>query len=154
MSPSLQSEIIIAATPDRVLQILTDFAAYPAWNPFIRRIAGEPVPGTRLAVQLVPPGSRGMTLHPTVLEARPERTLRWLGHLGVRGIFDGEHTLPIESLGPDQVRFVQNERFSGLLAPAISRLIARGTHDGFVAMNAALKAHAEATSPPVALAAA
>jgi hypothetical protein len=154
MSTSLHSEIIIAASPARVWQVLTDFDAYPDWNPFIRRIAGQPVAGTRLEVQLVPPGSRGMTLRPTVLEARPERALRWLGHLGVPGIFDGEHTLRIESLSPEQVRFVQSERFTGLLAPAISRLIARGTHEGFEAMNAALKVRAEAATLPVALMAA
>ncbi len=154
MSPSLHSEIVIAAAPTQVWQILTDFAAYPAWNPFVRRIAGAPVAGTRLEVHLAPPGSRGMTLRPTLLEVLPERTLRWLGHLGAPGIFDGEHTLHIEPLGPNQVRFVQSEHFTGLLAPLISRLIMRGTHAGFVEMNAALKARAEASSPALAHAAA
>jgi len=42
------SEIEIQATADRVWQVLTDFARYPEWNPFIRRISGEPKEGTRL----------------------------------------------------------------------------------------------------------
>ena len=36
------SEIDIQAPAERVWQVLTDFASYPEWNPFIRRINGEP----------------------------------------------------------------------------------------------------------------
>lgn len=144
MSTSLHSEIVIDASAQRVWHILTDFDAYPDWNPFIRRIAGRPLTGARLEVQLVPPGSRGMTMRPTVLEACPGHLLRWLGHLGVRGLFDGEHTFQIEPAGTDRVRFVQSERFAGALAPVILRFIAHGTRQGFAMMNEALKARAEA----------
>ena len=37
----LHSEIVIDASPERVWDVLTDFASYPQWNPFIRRISGE-----------------------------------------------------------------------------------------------------------------
>jgi uncharacterized protein YndB with AHSA1/START domain len=37
----LHSEIEIAASAERVWDILTDFAACPQWNPFIRRFSGE-----------------------------------------------------------------------------------------------------------------
>jgi hypothetical protein len=147
MSTSLHSEIMIDASPERVWAILTDFEAYPTWNPFIRRIAGQPVTGTRLEVQLVPLGSRGMTFRPTVLEALPNRSLRWLGHLGLRGVFDGEHSLQIEPVGENQVRFVQSEHFSGALATMLLRLIGPGTQQGFLAMNEALKVRAEAPTP-------
>ena len=43
MSTSLHSEIMIDASARRVWAILTDFEAYPTWNPFIRRIAGQPM---------------------------------------------------------------------------------------------------------------
>ena len=36
----LHSEIEIDASAERVWGILTDFASYPEWNPFIRRISG------------------------------------------------------------------------------------------------------------------
>ena len=147
MVAQLHTEIGIEATPRRVWEILTDFAAYPAWNPFIPRISGSPTAGSRLAVQLRPPEGRGLRMRPTVLAATPARELRWLGHLGVRGLFDGEHRFRIEPLAADRVRFVQEERFTGLLAPLLMRFIERGTRRGFETMNQALKARAEQPAP-------
>jgi hypothetical protein len=146
MSSQLHTNIPIQATPQRVWEILTDFAAYPAWNPFVPRISGPVAPGSRLDVQLQPRGGRGMRMRPTVLAAAPSRELRWLGHLAVPGLFDGEHGFRIEPLGTDCVRFIQEERFSGLLAPLVLRLVERSTRQGFEAMNLALKARAEQPS--------
>jgi hypothetical protein len=140
----LHSEIEIDASAERVWRILTDFASYPQWNPFIRRISGEPATGERLEVRLQPPGSRGITLRPTVLNAEPNRELRWLGRLLVKGLFDGEHSLAIQQLGENRVRFVQSEAFNGLLVPLLSRSLDNNTRRGFEEMNRALKEQAEA----------
>src|SRR5215218_590968 len=101
----LQASTDIEASAERVWQVLTDFDSYPDWNPFIRRIVGTPAPGARLEVRIEPPGRRGMTFRPVVLAAEPERELRWLGRLGMRGLFDGEHVLLIEPVQPARVRF-------------------------------------------------
>jgi hypothetical protein len=142
----LHSETAIQANPERVWDVLTDFAAYPEWNPFIPRITGSLETGSRLDVQLQRPGSRGVRMRPTVQAAEPPRELRWLGHLGIPGLFDGEHRFRIEAVGTDRVRFVQEERFSGLLAPLVLRFLERGTRQGFEAMNRAIKARAEQLS--------
>ena len=113
----LHSEIEIDASAERVWRLLTDFASYPEWNPFIRSISGQPTPGERLEVRIEPPGGRGMTFRPTVLTAEDNRELRWLGHLLVPGLFDGEHSLTIQPLGENRARFVQREAFKGLLVP-------------------------------------
>jgi hypothetical protein len=144
---TLHTAIEIEAPAERVWAILADLPAYPAWNPFIRRIAGELAPGARLEVRLEPPGGMGITLRPTVLAVDAARELRWLGHLLVRGLFDGEHRLAIEALGAGRVRFVQEERFSGLLVPLLAKSLETHTRPGFEAMNRALKARAEAAAP-------
>ena len=146
MASRLRSETAIKASPQRVWDVLTDFAAYPEWNPFIPRNSGSLETGSRLDVQLQPPGGRGVRMRPTVQAAEPTRELRWLGHLGIPGLFDGEHRFRIEAVGPDRVCFVQEEHFTGLLAPFVLRFVERGTQQGFEAMNQALKARAEQLS--------
>ncbi len=141
----LHSEIEIAASAERVWDILTDFASYPQWNPFIRNISGQPTPGERLEVRLEPPGGRAMTFKPKVLNAEPNRELRWLGHLLVPGLFDGEHSFTIQPLEGNRVRFVQREAFKGLLVPLFARSLETNTQRGFEEMNRALKERAGIT---------
>ena len=140
----LHSEIEIDAPAERVWHLLTDFASYPQWNPFIRSIRGQPIRGEGLEVRIEPPGGRGMTCKPKVLDAEDNRELRWLGHLLVSGLFDGEHSFTIESLAKNRVRFVQREAFKGLLVPLFARSLETNTQRGFEEMNRALKERAEA----------
>jgi hypothetical protein len=139
----LHTEIDIAAAPERVWEILTDFASYPRWNPFIRHIDGTPEAGKTLRARIEPSGGRGLTIRPTVLIADRARELRWLGRLLIPGIFDGEHRFVIEPLADGTVRFHQSERFSGLLVPLLRGMLDRDTRRGFTEMNAALKRLAE-----------
>jgi hypothetical protein len=143
MPRELTTQIEIDAPASRVWEVLTDFDAYPDWNPFVRRIAGRPEPGTKLEVRIQPSGGRGMTFRPTVLAAEPERELRWLGRLLVPGVFDGEHSFRIEPLGEGRVRFTQAELFSGALVPLLGRSLG-ATERGFAEMNESLKRRAEA----------
>ena len=142
----LRTEIEIGASAERVWQILTDFASYPEWNPFVRRISGEAQEGTQLEVYLQPSGARGMTFRPTILKAEPSRELRWRGKLFIQGLFDGEHVFEIEQLAENRVRFVQRESFRGLLTSLLLRMLKNDTRRGFEEMNAALKARAEAAA--------
>lgn len=139
----LHSQVEIAASADRVWTILTNFGAYPDWNPFIRQIRGTPEPGARLEVRIQPSGTRGMTFRPVVLTAERPTELRWLGRLLLPGIFDGEHAFRIGPLPGVGVLFEQSERFSGVLVPVLRSGLDRDTKRGFEAMNAALKARAE-----------
>jgi hypothetical protein len=99
-----------------VWAVVTDFAAYPEWNPFIRRISGELREGARLEVRIEPPGARATTFKPTVRVVETNRELRWLGRLLVPGIFDGEHSLRIEPREGGRSRFFQSERSMACLS--------------------------------------
>ena len=138
----IETGIDIDASPSRVWRLLTDFAGMPAWNPFIKSISGNLTQGSRLSVYIAPPGKSGMRFHPTVLSVRPERELRWLGHLLFSGIFDGEHYFLLEPIGESRTRLRQGETFSGLLVGLLSGTLS-ATEAGFEAMNTALKQQAE-----------
>jgi hypothetical protein len=139
----IRREIEIDAPPAAVWHVLTDTAAYPEWNPFVRQLEGELRTGARLDVRIAPPGARGMRFKPTVLAAETERELRWLGRFLAPGIFDGEHSFTIELLADGRTRFVQTEHFSGILVAAFARTLEK-TQLGFEQMNVALKSKAEA----------
>ena len=96
----IHTEIEINASPERIWKVLTDFPAYPEWNPFVREIDGQLVTGAKLKVVLQPPGGKGMTFRPKVLKVEPNREFRWLGQLLIHGLFDGEHFFHHRSLGP------------------------------------------------------
>ena len=143
MTKQLQAEVEIEATPDRVWAVLTDFAAYQDWNPFIVEAAGQPVSGSRLELHMRLADRRPTTIRPEVLEADPGRRLRWLGRVLMPGVFDGEHTFTIQPAGPGRVHLTQHEEFRGLLAPLVLRMIAKPTLASFHQMNQALKARVE-----------
>ena len=141
---TLRAQIDIDASAERVWNTLTNIADYSTWNQFIPRLAGTLAPGERLEVRIEPPGGAAMTFRPTVLAVEPGRELRWVGHLLLPGLFDGEHQFEIHPLGAGRVRLVQQERFTGVLVPLFARNLDAHTLPGFNSMNAALKARAEA----------
>src|SRR5918995_1730672 len=56
MTKQLQAEVEVQASPERVWEVLTDFAAYPDWNPFIVQAGGRAAPGSRLELRMRLPG--------------------------------------------------------------------------------------------------
>ena len=52
----LRSEIEIQASAERVWQLLTDFASFPQWNPFIRKASGNIRVGNDSKSTSSPPG--------------------------------------------------------------------------------------------------
>jgi len=130
----IETAIHIRAPAARIWSILTDFPAYPAWNPFIIAAEGELRLGARLKITIAPPGHRPMTFRPV--------ELRWLGRLLVPGLFDGEHAFGLEQQ-PESCRVLHGERFSGFLLPFIGKQLFEATRQGFEAMNTALKQRAE-----------
>jgi hypothetical protein len=123
--------------------VLTDFAAYPSWNPFVTSISGKLEAGAQLSVRIAPPGGAGMAFKPVVTELRDRAVLEWLGHLIVPGIFDGRHRFELAPTSDGMTLFTQSERFSGIMIPFVSGML-KNTERGFIALNEALKARSEA----------
>jgi len=142
---SLRTEIQIAASPEAVWEVLTDFSAFPEWNPLILEARGELEEGSRIAVTLRAGEGRPFRVRPRLLRVSTHRELRWLGRVGLPGIFDGEHIFRIEP-NPDGAgtRFIHMEHFRGVLVPLLWKKLDSETRAGFEAMNQALKSRVEA----------
>ncbi|MFJ9061059.1 SRPBCC family protein [Streptomyces sp. NPDC102409] len=138
----LTAAVEIEATPEEVWQVLTDFAAYPEWNPFMTSAevtskGGRLEEGARMRIVLHS-GTGDTTFTPEILAAEPGRELRWLGRMGPGWIADGEHRFLIERTGPGRVRLTQSEEFTGVAVPFFAGQLKSDTLPQFRAMNEAL----------------
>jgi hypothetical protein len=104
----LNNEVEIRASAERVWQLLTDFARFPQWNPFIHHASGEAKTGARLEVTTQPSGASRTTSRPTVLKAEPNHELRWIERSLIPGLLDVEHIFTIKQLDTTHVRFIDH----------------------------------------------
>ena len=140
---TIHTEMGIGTLAARVWAVLVDLDGWKEWNPFARA-SGRLALGERLEVEIKPPGKSAMTFRPRIVKLEPGRELRWLGHLGIPGLFDGEHGFRVVAEDVGRCRFGQFETFRGLLVAPIMWSAEGPTRAGFEAMNRALKARAEA----------
>ena len=138
----------IHSTPEKVWGVLTDFGAYPQWNPFITKAGGALEPGEQLELQLEPPGSHPRMLRPTLLEADPTRELRWHGRLGFVGLLEAYHTVSIIPKGTNRTHVIARTTFSGPIVAFYTQLIDTNLREGFEGMCRALKARVQGPGGP------
>ncbi|MCU0955716.1 MAG: SRPBCC domain-containing protein [Hyphomicrobium sp.] len=139
----IKSSVDIDASAAMVWAILTDFASYRRWNPFIRAIAGKPAARSRLTLTLQCQGRQPLSTRCTLTRVREPRELSWRRHRIVPAFLSSEHRFRIESLAAGGVRFHHSEQINGLLASLLGRGWLRATEQDFHAMNHALKTRAE-----------
>ncbi len=143
MGKYITSEIEIAAPCADVWQCLTDFAAYPDWNPFIHKIEGKPGLGEALKADIQMANGKIMEFRPKLIEFEPQRKLTWLGHFLMSGLFDGRHEFELAQNQDGTTMFRQSEYFSGILVPLFGRGFDDKLRNSFQQMNKALKARVE-----------
>lgn len=143
MKKEIKAEIKINATPEKVWSILTDFAQYASWNPFIKSIQGNVEVGKKITARIEPPGAKGMTFKPTVLAFDANKEFKWIGRLFLPGLFDGTHQFRLIDQKDGTTLLIQSENFKGILVPLFKKMLDKNTLDGFRAMNQKLKEEAE-----------
>lgn len=135
----IKTEITINAPTAEVWKILMEHETYPEWNPFIKKVEGSKIVGESLQVTVQSEGKKPMNFKPTILENKENHEFRWIGKMGMKGIFDGEHYFILEETAPNQTRFIHGEKFTGILSGILAKMILKDTEAGFNSMNKALK---------------
>ena len=143
MAKEIKTQIDINASVETVWNALMKFEDYPNWNPFIRKISGEPLKGEKLNVFIQPLNSKGMTFKPTVLIAERNSQFEWQGHLFIPGIFDGRHKFKLQENSTGGCTLFHEEEFGGILSFIYNTQNAK---ESFAAMNLAMKGIAEGVS--------
>ena len=142
----VRSEIEINSYPESVWKILTDFATYDQWNPFINQIIGLPTEGSKIDIYIETPSGKNRKYSPRITKVEEGRELRWFGKSSLPGFLNAEHIFTIEELQTESVRFIQREVFDGLLTRLFGKGLDTDVMQGFQDMNDALKKRAERTS--------
>ena len=140
---SLHAAVEIDAPAERVWQVVSDFARYAGWNPFIVRAAGELRVGERLDITIAAPGMKPVSFRPRVLDVDPGRLSRWKGEFKLPGLFDGRHALIVDALDGGRSRFTTHEDVTGILLPFVGKVMT-ASQQGFELMAQAVKKRAEA----------
>lgn len=136
--PTIRSETRIHAPDDVVWKALLSSNAIP---PEIGDAVHEMRIGLPFRVLMSSEG-RKMALTVTLIASDPSRRLRWMGYLWIPGLFDGEHSFEIIEETRECSLLIQQEKFSGILVPFLSRTINQ-TKGKFEEANAAIKSLAE-----------
>lgn len=130
----IKTSIQIAASPETVWSVLTNFSEYENWNPFIKSVEGEFVVGGKVKIN-----AGGMKFKPEVLVYKSNEEIRWKGKFLFKGIFDGEHSFVIIDNGDGTSTFKQEEIFNGILVGLFKNKLETETKPGFEEMNRKLK---------------
>ena len=142
----VSAEIEINSYPESVWKILTDFATYDQWNPFINKIVGLPAEGSKIDIYIETPSGKNRKYSPRITKVEEGRELRWSGKSSLPGFLNAEHIFIIKELRPERVRFMQREMFNGLLTRIFGKGVDIDIRQGFEDMNDALKKRAERSS--------
>ncbi|MCA9556555.1 MAG: SRPBCC domain-containing protein [Myxococcales bacterium] len=132
------TRVTIQAPAEAVWALLTDAAAYPAWNPTVASVEGTIGPGGKVTVRTAERPGQAFPVRVTAFEA--PRRMVWTGGMPL-GLFKGERTFTVTPEG-NGVVFAMEEVYTGLMAPLITRSIPDLQPD-FDRFGQALKAAAE-----------
>ena len=100
--------------PERVWDVLADFARYAEWNPLNLEASGDARVGAKVAMRFLNPAKASATVRQTVTITRAERgrVLAWRGHVPL--LFTGDHLF---ELRPEAggTRLFHSETLRGLI---------------------------------------
>ncbi|MBU1378879.1 MAG: SRPBCC domain-containing protein [Alphaproteobacteria bacterium] len=139
----VEDRIGIQAPPEVIWEVVRDLDAWSEWNPTYPRAEGEIRIGNILTLDLLLPGQSTQEIKARVLDWVPNEQLHWeLKLLG--GLIRTLRYIEISPLAESGCVVDNGEFFGGLMGPSLGKRMRGPVRRGFLAMNEALKARAEA----------
>lgn len=134
----VRTEDFIAAPPEKVWAVLSDFGGYAAWNPLLLEARGRLEVGARVVMRAYPPGGPAwwaMRFTATLVRVESPGALEWTG--GVPGVLQGRHFFHLTSEGRG-TRLVHGEEFRGAATALFGGQRVEAIRSAYAAMNRAL----------------
>ena len=142
---TIETNIMVDSNPNKIWGILTNFEEYELWNPFMTKVVGNAILGSKIEVNIKTSSGKQRTYFPIITKCEINRELRWKGKSFLPGIFDGERIFVIEKTNDNRVSFLHKEVFKGLGVKLVGDKLDQDLRESFIMMNEALKARAENT---------
>ena len=142
MKKTIATEIIIEASSQEVWNVISDNSNWKNWNPFMINSSGTIAKGKKLqnTLQMT---DKTMGFKPRILEYTEGKSFTWIGRIIMPGIVDGKHSFEVIPLENGKVKFIQYEKFSGILSGIMVKKYGTETKENFIKMNVALKIYVE-----------
>ncbi len=139
---TIRTSIALPANLRDSWKVLTDFAEYPTWNPYLTRVEGRFSVGENMSFTLVDENfSDPLHLSATLGEVSPNKRFFWTGRVGIQGLFDTKHVFELVASDEETSELHHYEEFRGLI-PAIlpdREKRSANTRAAFERMNRALR---------------
>ena len=142
MTMELKETQHIHAPVECVWDVLTHFAVYGDWNPFITRCECELKPGCAIVMQVVL-GRRLVKQKEWIIGVEPGHYFDY-GIKPIPGLLRSHRSHALEALPDGTCRYTSHFQLSGLLSPIIEMLMGPAMRQGFAGMSQALATRAEA----------
>jgi hypothetical protein len=140
---TIETQILVNSTPEKIWNILINFEEYELWNPFMTKVVGDAKLGSKIMVKIQTVRGKERTYYPIITKFEIDKELRWKGKSFLPGIFDGERIFIIEKSTNNQVSFLHKEIFTGLGVKFVGDKLGKDLKESFDKMNISLKSRAE-----------
>lgn len=142
MSFRVEHRIGVAAPPEAIWAVLSDFARWGEWNPIYPKIEGRLSIGAPVRFELHLPKRPVRTLSGEIVEWVPDSQLIWSLRL-FGGLLRTTRYFEIEPLSDTGCILANGEIFDGLMAGTVPRAERALLRRAFELVNEAAKARAE-----------
>jgi hypothetical protein len=139
----IEKDVQVEAPADAVWRVLTDFARYPEWNPFVRECETSLKPGTPIRMQVALVGTQ--QVDEVIESCTPGMGFVYHMKPYPLGALSSRRSHEIVALGPDRSRYRSYFHLEGWLMPLVRALMGARLERGFAGMTTALKERAERT---------
>ncbi len=133
----------VAASAERVWEVLADFASWPEWNPSIPSISGIHSEASEVSLTLAMPGRPSAKVRATLTEVEPGRRLSWEGNVAADWFFFGRREFDLAAQPDGTVHVTHVEDVRGMFFPVFRLLMGSAIDKHHEGLNVALRQRAE-----------
>jgi uncharacterized protein YndB with AHSA1/START domain len=141
----IDKTIDISAPPEAVWKVLTDFAAYKQWNPFVVQARCDLKPGGAIDMQ-VKLKDKPQHQVEQIVAVQPGKGFSYRMKPMPLGALKSFRSHKIEGAAPGRSRYTSHFEIEGWLVPLVLKMFREGLEKGFAGMTDAVGRRAEQLS--------